>query len=63
VDSAYVPTTRPCGYSPDLRFRTLAGNVELGSGSCGVTLDGGLVCWGVVNREGRRQILHPRRAR
>jgi len=45
---------------PDLRFRALAGNVEFGSGSCGITVDGALLCWGVVNRPaGRTRILHP----
>lgn len=48
---------------PGLRFRTLAGNTEVGSGSCGITLAGGLFCWGAQNQQGRRQIRHPGRAR
>jgi Regulator of chromosome condensation (RCC1) repeat len=50
----------PVRVQPDLRFRSLAGNVELGSGSCGITVDGALLCWGVANRPpGRTRILHP----
>ncbi len=48
---------------PDLRFRTLSGNTEVRSGSCGITLAGDLYCWGAQRPQGRRQILHPRRAR
>jgi len=49
---------------PGLRFRELAGNVEIGMGSCGITPRGDeVVCWGGANERARLvRIPHPARA-
>ncbi len=54
----------PVRLQPDLRFSALAGNVEFGSGSCGITIAGALYCWGRVNEPPELvRIVHPGAAR
>jgi hypothetical protein len=56
----YVPVRE----QPAFRFRQVAGNVEIGMGSCGITRAGDeVVCWGGANEHARTvRIPHPRRA-
>lgn len=53
----------PAREQPDLRFSALAGNVELGMGSCGITLArDAIYCWdGANERAARYRVPGPRR--